>query len=337
MKKLFFTLFTLFFFVALHAQLYYNESGADMAKYQHFIDSAANKRVADHIIGYRTYTYKPDSTVISGYLSNEIKFDKNGNISEYTTFNKRGKIVDKFIEKWSDKNQYISYTSLKRNGRFNYSMAYTYNTSGDEIERKYCWKKPENMTNHGFMTYDEKHNMLECKYLIKKDRKNGYRYVYSYYPDGSKKQTVEYDNHGKIQHTWNYDCSSVGKLVVNKLKDTSKLCIHYEKDASGNELKIKEEFAKNGPVVRTIIKTDSYDNQVEEIRYNKHGKILYHVINIFNNKSKITEQKQYTRDDKKLKTRKVFYYNSDGRLDQMIEYKSDSKPIQIVKYELVKG
>jgi len=337
MKKVIFTLFTLFSFIYINAQVLYEENGSDMARWNHAIDSLTKWRVQNHIIGVRTYCYKPDSTVISGYLATEVKYDNNGNIAEYTTLNKRGKIETKFIEKWNDKNQYVSYIALKRNGKFHYGMSYVYNAEGDEIERKIYWDKPTKMVNHGFMKYDEKHNMIECRYLMKNDKKTGYKYEYGYYPDGSKKQTIEYNPKGKIVHQWDYDCSSVGKLALNKLKDTSKLCIRFEKDQFGNQVKIKEEFARNGQVVRTIKKYDSNENQLEEIRYNKRGLSIFHTINIFNATNHLTEQKEFAKNDSKLKSRKVFYYNSDGKASQMIEYKSDNKPKQIVKYEVVKG
>ena len=337
MSRLLITILSLCLVLKVHAQVSYGENATDVARNKHWTDSTAKWRVDHRIICLREFSYKPDTITHKGYMDYELKYDQRGNMAESSRLNKKGKLLGKASWTWDDQNRYIGYKSLKRNGKLRSMASFGYNASGDLVDEKYYYKKPGYVSFHNIKTYNDQHNIVGIQYLSKNDKKKGWRVVYSYYPDGSKKQTIMYDRKGKIKHTWNYDCNAIGKMDIKKLKDTSKLCIRYELDKDGKQVKIKEEFVKSGIVVRIISKYDSHENLLEELRYDKKGKLVYHTVSSYGSNNKLTEYKEFKSGSDKIRSRRVYYYRSDGTVAEMMDYKRNDKLKEIVKYEYVKG
>lgn len=169
-------------------------------------------------------------------------------------------------------------------------------------------------------------------YTYKNDRKQGSHFTYSYYDDGSRKQSVEYNRKGKVLHTWNYDCSPVGQMAGAK-KDTSKVCIRYETDKNGNRIKITEEFEKRGDVVRRVNKYNLHDRLLDVSDYNKKGKVVYRYSYDYNANGRMTEAIYYKPGSgEKVKYRYTYVYDSNSDLSKYVAYKY-ARPQYVYKYE----
>jgi hypothetical protein len=283
MKKI--TLFAFLTLSCINIKAQYLSDGSDQdpLSWNKEMDAIRAKRVKNHITEMKIFSFKSDSSNTKGKLRSVQKFDSKGNLAEYTVFNRRGIIKLEYLYLYDDKNQLIQLTQLKRNGKLELAIRYAYNDQGDNTEMTWYWRNSH--YSHKIATFNANHQPLEVIYRYDNDKKLGSRYVYSYYEDGSKKQTVQYDDKGKVKYTWNFDCNPVGKLTSSHLKDTSKTCIRYELDKNGKKMKVVEEFKKLGLVVRIIKKYDSENNWVEEIRYDKKGREGYHMNADYNDKN----------------------------------------------------
>ena len=289
----------------------------------------------NNIRNVKTYYQKPGNkkNPAPGYLISENTFDEQGNCTEYKSFTKSGRMKKHWIYKFNSNNDYIESTQLKANGRFISKFTWEYDSFSNLTDTRLYWKKPDKMSWHSKSVYDDKNNMTEIKYLTAQDKKLTDRYVYSYYPDGGKKQTLEYNRKGKIIHTWNYDCDPTGNAGINHLKDSSKICIRYETDKNGNRIKIKEENIKQGRRTRTISKFDKNDNLLEWIGYNRKGRIILHSRALYDDKNNITERTQYKKDKTEVLKKFLFHYDTAGNLTEEIAYKGASTIDHVTKFD----
>ena len=339
MKRYFSTLILLCLALFARAQVFYTDGSSDLFSSNARTDLQRKKLIDAHVMGLKVYLYEADSLRAgkkdNGYLAQDLSYDKNGNLTRWYIKNKRGRIVNHYNYLYNDKNEYLQFTEFKRNGRVKFLMDNSFDNEGNCIETwRYYNDAPPS---HVIQKFGTDHKLLESVYKFKNDRKFSGRYVFSYYDDGRKKQTLEYDEKGKVIHTWNYDCSSVGKLASLHVKDTNKVCTRYEKDINGNPIKVKEEFQKDGPIRRTIEKYDIHDNMIEEEWYNARGIIISHWASVFNDKSEIVEYLKYKRGSDKLAERYTYMHNEDGLISEVHSFSKDNKPKHITKYIYTKN
>jgi len=334
MKKHFLTIVFIFIAVAMQAQVYYSDGNTDEGQQSHKTDSIKNHLVANHITGIKMFKYRSDSSESKparGYLALYYKYDDHGNLVDYKGYSKSGRIKDEWIYRFDDHGRDIERTGLTRNGRIYRQITNDFDKAGNNIETHW-YNRGTYPSWHLSRKYNDKNQLVEMIYSTKNDRKLESRFTYSYYDDGSRKQSVEYNRKGKVLHTWNYDCSPVGELAGAK-KDTSKVCIRYETDKNGNRIKVTEEFEKRGNIVRRVNKYDLHDRLLDVSDYNKKSRIVYRYSYDYNNDGHMKEALYYKLGSgDKIKNRYTYVYDTKGDLVQQVVYKY-TKPDYILKYD----
>jgi len=333
MKKHIFTLTFALSSLAMRAQVYYSDGNFDPGQSDQKNEAARERILKDHIGIIRAYRYDADSgkgmKSNQGFLAEEKQYDDKGNLIDYKNINKHGRITYEYLSRFDDRGRNTEYTQLNRNGKIETQWTYTYDKNGNMTDMHTYSHDP---SGHMNKKYDDKNRLIEQTWYYKHDSKVGSHYKYSYYDDGRKKQTVEYSPKGKVLHTWNYDCSPIGKLATPNIKDTSKVCVRYETDANGNQIKVKEEFVKRGNMVRMVNKYDLHDNLIDMADYDIKGRVVYHSSVAFNDMNQATEYTSYKKRSDVISGRLVYVYDTDGKIIKLLTYKGVDKPKYVVKY-----
>ncbi len=338
MKKYLFTLFLALIWFGAKAQMYFNDGSFNIGSSRIWPDEARKRRLDEHLAGTKVYKFYADSAKVkrkhNGYLSQEVHYDKYGNVAEFINRNKHGKMTSYNSYVFNDKNQYIQYTQLDRKERLSFHMANSFDKNGDCTDIWFFYRSSS--PSHKVQRFDSSHRMVEMIYKYKNDKVSS-RFEFSYYDDGSKKQTKEYDRKGKIVHTWNFDCNPVGKLEAKKFKDTTKICVRYEKDKDGNPIKIKEEFIKQGNLVREVEKYDSRDNLLDEAYYDKQGRISSHITYTYNSNGRMVSYISYRKHSDKIASKYEYTYGTDNEVSEAMIFDRHDKPKYVLKYAYLKN
>jgi hypothetical protein len=300
---------------------------------------AFRKRLADnHISGEKIYHYKSSSGADTavGYLVTDISYDNKGQLSEHKVYKKNGSLRSRSVYQWNSDGKIIDNAYYKGNGKLLWRYVTQYDTNGNVTEQRSYWKNGEEIQWHSIATYDEIQNMTEMKWLEKNDTKLTRVYTYTYYPDGSKKQTIEYNGKGKVLHTWNFDCNPTGALETTAYKDSSKICIKYETDKDGNKIKVKEQNVKQGSIVRLVAKYDKNNNEIFSAGYDKHGKMKTHRESVFDSNNNQVEKIIYKPYSAEIKKRFVWHYDTAGFITEEIAYKESNTPYYTRKFSFYK-
>ena len=333
MKKYFFTLAFLLSGLAMRAQVYFGDGSYDRRLYDQKNEAARERILKGHIGIIRAYRYDADSGKEmknnNRFLAEEDQYDDKGNLIDNKDINKHGRITNEYLYHFDDKGRRIEFTQLNRNGNIEMQCTYAYDKNGNQTDIYTYSRDP---SEHSVKKYDDKNLLVEQTWYYRHDSKVGGHFKYFYYDDGSKKQTVEYSPKGKVLHTWNYDCSPVGELVRPKFKDTTKVCVRYETDKNGNQIKVKEEFVKQGITVRRINKYDVHDNLIDMASYDRKGHIIYRSSIAFNDQNQATEYTSYKKRSNTVRARLVYEYDTNGNIIKLLTFKGVDKPKYIVKY-----
>ncbi len=314
------------------------QTKADVAESEKDIHRDRQKMKDNQISSIKVFTYKSDSaeSLIDGYRSAERNYDAEGNMTEFRFFKKNGKIKEHYKYQYDTNGKDIGFEDWKSNGNLRRKLIYSYDSSGNLTDQRDYWRKPGDLCWHSIANYDNKQNLLELKFLGKNDSKDWGRFVYTYYPDGSKKQTIEYGSKNKVRHIWNFDCNPVGKLDGSTLKDTSKICVRYETDKDGNKIKIKEENTNEGKYRRIISKYNQSNNLIDVAGYDSKERMKYHSHSTFDGKNNITEYIVYRRNSTETKQRNIYHYDTSGNLTELLIYKKSALPDHILKFNYLR-
>lgn len=317
------------FFVS--GQATYNDSREDFLAAMQRSKSYRTHIAAMNISLVRTFRYK--HTNADGYLMYEAKYDDRGNCTDWVTY-KHGKVKTRTSSNHDDSNRLTQSAFYKGANKFKNMVANTYDKAGNLIEQDVYWKNPKTATSKIIKSYDNQNKITESKTFGKKGNLTGH-IEYTYYGDGSKKQTTQYSAKGKVKRIWNFDCNPVGKLEAKKFKDTSKICIHYETDKDSNPIKVKEEYNGAGLFggnTRSVTKYNKDNNVIDETYYKLNGKQIYHWSTSYNSSEKITEHIVYKPGTQETWFRTIYTYNSDGNMATSITYKKSQLPFSTMKY-----
>lgn len=334
MKKHIFTLIFALSSLAMRAQVYYSDGNFDPGQNDQKNEAERERILKSHIGTVKVYRYNADSgqelNGKNGFLAEEDQYDDKGNLIDYKNINKHGRITSEWLYRFDDKGRRTEYTLLKPNGNIKMQWTYAYDKNGNATDLHSYYSDYPSW--HIVKKYDDKNRLIEQTHFYKHDKKIGSHYKYFYYDDGSKKQTIEYNPKGKVLHTWNYDCSPVGKLATPKFKDTTKVCVQYEKDDKGNPVKVKEEFVKRGRVVRIVNKYDIHDNLLDFADYDIKGRVWFRNSYLYNDNNQTTEIRIYKHKTNEVSSRVVYVYDTDGKITKALTYKGLDKPKYVVKY-----
>lgn len=317
---------------SMNAQVISEDDRADFRNI--IIENAKyHKHIADnHITDIKQYSYSKKHP--EGIMISEQKYNSHGNIIEYINWNKHGRITYHYKYQYNDSNRITSNIDFNKKGKPRWGYFWSYDKSGN-ITRNCYWYKDTGNTNYCVITYDSKNNPTSAKFYYSKGRLYS-SVVYEYYDDGSKKKTTSYNRKGKVTAVWNYDCNPIGKLQESKMKDTSKVCVHYETDKNGNPIKVKEEYTEGGRLfkyrLREISKYDKDDHLIEYIATKMNGEETIHNCADFDAQGNETEWRQYVPNTTNIKKRVVYNYNNSGDIVQAIVYSKSSPKGAILKY-----
>ena len=330
----------LFFITGANAQVFYNDTRSDV-EFNTRRERENKERIRNnHIRSVRTFSYKADTTSSTGegFLSSEMNYDDQGNLTEYRIYRKNGRIRYHYAYQWDDSGRCLEFKQLRSDGSNKYREVSVFDAQGNQTDartygRTSLFSKKEKLWYHNTARFDDKQNMLEqAFYLDVNDKKLFDRYVYSYYEDGSKKQTIQYNKRGKARHIWNYDCNPAGVAEDKNFKDTSQICIRYETDKDGNKIKVRDENVKYGKVVRIIHKYDTRDNVLEEISYDKKGGARFHSVSAYDEKNNLTRHTSYRRYSSRVSKMQEYRYDPAGNMVEVISYKESPVANRITKF-----
>jgi hypothetical protein len=217
------------------------------------------------IIGYNETLTNDKKT----YLWQTISYDAKGNSTAVTYRNSKGKINDQYLYTYNSDNKVICSTRKNNKGIELNKVITSYDKLGNISEEINYYKGKEiSKTNS---TYDSL-RILES-YFYKKGSKDFTRkWVYTYYPDKSKKSSVIYDAKGKVLYTWNYECKPEGELA-SKHKDTTEVCKNEEIDKDGNKITTSRRFNEKGKPYKVVYKKNKNNQMLEYSVYHENNQL----------------------------------------------------------------
>lgn len=319
--------------IRVSAQVIYSDDRDD---FQNNLKMTAkyHKHLADnHILDTKEYAYSRKHP--EGILRLEVKYDSRGNIIENTIYTKHGKI--KYHSKWqyNDNNRMLSSVDLSKKGTSRSGAFWDYDKSGNVTRLRSWWKDTAHITYSYTTEYNPQNNPVQTKIYYSKHKLYSTA-VYEYYDDGSKKKTTTYNSKEKVTGIWNYDCNPIGQSQESKMKDTNKICVHYETDKNGNQVKVKEEYTEGGKLfkyrLRKISKYDKNNQLIEQITMKMNGKEIWHSSANYNADGNLTEWYQYAANSTTLKKHWVYTYNTSGDIIQATVYSKASPAGAVIKY-----
>ncbi len=333
MKNFFISAFFTISLYNAHAQAFYNDDRDDYRNSLNRMAKFRNHLATNHISDVKVFGYS--SKHPDGILFYETKYDIHGNAIENFSYNKHGRLFSHTENQYNDSNLATAHTRYGKNGKMLLGNTYTYNKSGEIIQYQSWEKDTANIIFR--QAYEYTANNKPLKVVIY--HSGGKLYCttnYDYYDDGSKKKTTTYNRKGKVIAVWNYDCNPIGKLQESKMKDTSKICVHYETDENGNPLKVEEENTQGGVLfkyrLRKISKLDKDNHIIEYITTTMDGREKIHISNHYDPQGNITEHNEYVPNTKDLKMHYVYTYDSSGDMVQVTGYKKASTTGSITKF-----
>lgn len=331
MKKLIGSILLCSFAYLGTGQITYNDSREDFLAAMQRNKNFRNQIVKGKIISAQTFVYKNNNLI--GSLAEESKYDTRGNCTDFFQY-KNGKLKWHTSNTYDDSNRVTQFAFYKGTQNLKRMCKNTYDKSGNLVEQDFYKSDPKTIISKIIRTYDSRNNITESKSFDRKGKLIG-RIVYTYYDDGSKKQTIQYAKSGKVERVWNFDCNPVGKLEAKKFKDTAKVCIHYETDKDGNQIKVKEEYLGAGILgfsYRRVTKFDKDNNQIDLAYYKFNGKQIVHWSATYNASGKMTESILYKARTQEVYSRITYSYNSEGTMQESVIYRKSAIPYSTMKY-----
>ncbi len=335
MRKTLITLLLISPILFASGQAAYNDSKEDfLASIQKSKKFRAHVTAAG-IKSAQRFEYKHNDS--TGILTYEYKYDNRGNNTDWFEYRKNGKVKSHMATGYNDSNWITQFEYYNRAGKATWLDTFTYDKRGNQVEIGIYNENPKKLYSKTISTYDSLNNITESKVYGKRNKPES-RIEYTYYTDGSKKQTIEYSGNGKVKNIWNFDCNPVGNSQAQKLKDTSKVCIHYETDKDGKPIKIKEEYKGQDGLFgksmrRTITKYDKDNNILDLSTYKLNGRQTLHWGATYNAMGRLTEYDLYGLETQKIWWKYTYNYNSDGLIAAAAIYKkSKGTPEEAYKW-----
>lgn len=199
-----------------------------------------------------------------------------------------------------------------RKGKEQNHTLYEYNSNKDETDNKRSYKG--RAYGHTVNSYDDRFQLTNKKYFYDNElRRNSYavyqdtvlitqytftkdsvtpayKWDYTYYPTGDKKQT-QYFKKGELKRTWSYTCDEEGREV--KPKEEIKICELKQYNADSTYVTIKRTTGKKGKISKYRTTYDKKDRIILEERINVKGQTTYKQATEFNKAGRMTKRIDY--------------------------------------------
>lgn len=312
--------------------------------------------------GYSDYNTKISKAGVSAFVETindgkkEYKsamntFDKNGNTISFIYYNKKGKPRSQYFYSYDSDTNIISQSFKGRNNKEERKINYSYDQFGNTVGEKYFEnEKPKAKT---VFMYDSA-RILESYYYKNGSPDYKRKWVYTYYPDKSKKLSVIYNANGKVKHTWNYECKPEGELQ-SKHKDTTDVCKKEDTDSLGNRILTVRRFNSKGKMYKVVrvfnkenkliqyteyndkdllnysYKYDANSQNMLEVIYYSNGREKYKYQNIYDSNNNFIKTVKYNKG--KLAFTSEYEYNSMDLMTTYTYHYKDSKKKVIHKYD----
>lgn len=352
MKKIFFIITTLSLAMLVNAQN--TEYAFIRYKYYwgYFGNAYASKENKEKLMnagvsGYTATAVKEKNK----YVNAKVSYDKNGNTTSYIGYDKKGKIISSFIYEYNSDNLMVSQVYENGKGEEKQKLTIKYDQLNNTLEEAF-YKKNE-LKAKTVSKYDST-RVLESFYYKKGDKDYSKKWIYSYYPDKTKKSSVIYDVKGKVLYAWNYECKPEGELQ-NKHKDTMDVCKKIEYDSSGNKTVTVRKFDEKGKAYKTVSIFDKNDKIIQYLSYNpkeqldysykyilgsknvgafvnyKNGKENYKYLYSYDNNNNLISTYCYHKG--KQRNHSEYKYNEQNLVVSYIWYRNNDKLFETTTYE----
>lgn len=205
-------------------------------------------------------------------------YNKTGNYDSIHIINTRkNKLIKREIFMYNANNLLVEYkyyrnNKLRTNEKFDYDKnnnVISYKLIRNGKQKKY-WQAKYNLDFNKrteFITY--KKNKPEIKS----------NWVFTYYPDGSKKESVFYKNN-KFKYKHSYICNDEGVFSKDN-EDTAHICKSTMIDNNGNKKEIYEHTYPDGKVYKTVTTFNSEDLIINYSAYYKNKIVRKYVWLVF--------------------------------------------------------
>jgi hypothetical protein len=183
------------------------------------------------------------------YVSQKVNYDSKGNGILSVSFKTNGSKRSQASFTYSSDNKIL--IKLYQDGKGNEykKITFAYDKNGNITE--------ESLFKNGKLKAKTTSTFDSTRVLESYFYKNGSpdfkrKWVYTYYPDKSKKSSVIYNSKREIKYTWNYECKPEGQLE-RKQKDTTTVCKNEEVDKDGNRTITNRRFNAKGKAYKEVI------------------------------------------------------------------------------------
>ncbi|MGD0712385.1 MAG: hypothetical protein ABR968_14515 [Bacteroidales bacterium] len=325
-------------------------------------------RKASDRYDYLSYSTKKDkekiaNAKINGYISTfknnkkeytweKLSYDNKGNSILSVNYKPNGNIRVQSSFTYSPEGKVLTKSYQDKNGKEFKKVTFAYNKYGNITEESYY--KNGKIKSKITSTFDS-NRVLESYYYKNGSPDFKTKWIYTYYPDKSKKSSVIYKANGQVKYTWNYDCKPEG-LLAGKHKDTTAVCKNEETDKDGNKIVTTLKFNEKGKPYKTVtivnkdgktLQNNTYgkndiprtkakfnpvtDACEEFVFYNTKGQEIYKQECSFDDKNNMTASATYHKG--KLCNRSEYKYNTENFLTNSTHYKKDNKLQSTFKFD----
>ena len=255
------------------------------------------------------------------------------NHSYELTFNSKGKILTRKTDKATTHYEYLNDTLIKR-------IETVRNKEVMIVERSYNDQNKltfVQQTTNGKLVHQELYNYNDEGFIVKSQiidlkKKKTYEMHYVYF-ERNKLKYQEFLINGKVKKTWTYECKEEGVRSDDKKSALESMCRYEEQSNDGSyilffrqikegkDVLIKNYFSKDSIMYLSetfendsIIthKTTFSKNEIHNIHYAKHNKVIYETIQKFNDQKQTLENAYLPKG--KLRSKTILNYNDNGTI-----------------------
>ncbi|MFH0865249.1 MAG: hypothetical protein V1904_03590 [Bacteroidota bacterium] len=233
-----------------------------------YTSKTEKEKIADAKISGYAKTFKNKK---KEHVESQVTYDNKGNCISLIYYKKNGKTRSQYLYTYSPENKILSKTYSKEQGKEMEKFIFNFDTLGNRKDEAYY--KKEQIKAKTISKYDST-KIIESYYYKNGSADYNRKWLYTYYPDKSKKSSVIYNAKGKIIHTWNYECKPEGELQA-KHKDTTDVCKKVETDSSGNKTVTERKFDEKGKAIRIVYVYDKEEVLIQYATYNSKDMCTY--------------------------------------------------------------
>ncbi len=281
------------------------------------------------------------------FLYSESMFDTSGREISVKKYNRKGKNIRNEERRYDEKGVKIFEKVYNAKGRIFYSYEFI-NDENKKVTEYRSYDKNNNLNYRNIYKYNEKRNVTEnCSYRGKKQKLYN-RLVYTYYSNGEKESTSNYNGKGKLIKFWSYACSTLGTETKN-LKDTVKVCKIAEYDKDGGFSITNIITGEDGQLSKQERKYNVDSVLIGSAQFNSKNKYIYKsktdkteegwqtkFWDFFVKQQTISYERIFTYNDKKQLTNSIVtVFSKNGKVKRKVvtDYNNENKFNKISYYK----